>query len=112
MANQKRKTLQAANGTQVDWSRIRREFPRLITKRDEEKTNAIQYCFWGAILNFPDQLWSSLEASSACKLLASMRSSKSFGFNICVADSNFLDKLNEYSSEHVWVSSIKKDSNN
>ena len=45
MANQKRKTLQAANGTQVDWSRIRREFPRLITKRDEEKTNAIQYCF-------------------------------------------------------------------
>lgn len=54
MANQKRKTLQAANGTQVDWSRIRREFSGLITKRDEEKTNVIQYCFRGAILNFPD----------------------------------------------------------
>ena len=41
-----------------------------------------------------------------------MRSSKSFGFNICVADSNFLDKLSEYSSEYVWVNSIVKDSNN
>ena len=45
MANQKRKTLQAANGTQVDWSRILREFSGLITKRDEEKPTQFSIAF-------------------------------------------------------------------